>query len=60
MGVSRRMIGPAVAASALLLHVSSRPADAQGATGRHDAVQQLNRSMASMVERVSKSVVQVS
>jgi hypothetical protein len=37
----------------------TRSADAQDATGRIDALQQLNGSVESWVQRVSQSVVQV-
>jgi hypothetical protein len=52
-------VRPALVASALQLHLSARPVDAQQAGGRLDALQPLNGSMAAIAERVSKSVVQV-
>jgi serine protease Do len=59
MSVSRRMVRGAVAAVGLLFHLSTQPADAQEARGHLDALQQMNGSIASMVGRVSNSVVQV-
>jgi S1-C subfamily serine protease len=50
-----------VAVSALVcgMTLSARSADAQDATGRIDALQQLNGSVESLVHRVAQSVVQV-
>jgi serine protease Do len=57
---SERRVGFA-AVSALLcgMTLSARSADAQSATARIDALQQLNGSVESLVQRVAQSVVQV-
>ncbi len=57
---SERRVG-FVAVSALLcgMTLSARSADAQSGTARIDALQQLNGSVESLVQRVAQSVVQV-
>jgi len=59
MNVTRRLVREAVAASGLLFHLSALPSNAQEASGHFNALQQLNGSVASMVGRVSNSVVQI-
>ena len=59
MSVSKRIVWGAATVSALLGHLAAPPASAQEPSGRANALQQLNGSVASMVGTVSKSVVQV-
>jgi serine protease Do len=59
MSVSQRIVWGAATVSALLIHLAAPPASAQEPSGRSNALQQLNGSVASMVGTVSKSVVQV-
>ena len=61
MSRTRSRIGKAVVSAAVLCGVvlSARSAGAQGATGRFDALQELNGSVEALVQRVEQSVVQV-
>jgi serine protease Do len=61
MSRTRSRVGNAVVSAAVLCGVvlSARSAGAQGATGRFDALQELNGSVEAMVHRVEQSVVQV-
>jgi serine protease Do len=54
--VGAGVVSAAVMCGAVL---TARPAGAQGATGRFDALQELNASVESVVQRVEQSVVQV-
>ena len=54
-----RQTGVAIVTVGILLHLSVRPAHAQEAPSRIDALQQLNGAVASLVRDVSGSVVQV-
>jgi len=61
MSRTRSRVGKAVVSAAVLCGVvlSARSAGAQGATGRFDALQELNGSVEALVQRVDQSVVQV-
>ena len=61
MSRTRSRVGKAVVSAAVLCGVvlSARSAGAKGATGRFDALQELNGSVEALVQRVDQSVVQV-
>jgi serine protease Do len=61
MSRTRSRVGKAVVSAAALCGVvlSARSAGAQGATGRFDALKELNGSVEALVQRVEQSVVQV-
>jgi len=61
MSTTTSRVGKAVVSAAVLCGVvlSARSAGAQGTTGRFDALQELNGSVETLVQRVEQSVVQV-
>jgi serine protease Do len=59
MTIRKRIVWGTATATALLVHLTAQVAAAQDVSGRAGALQQLNGSVASMVGKVSRSVVQV-